>query len=446
MSRNSPDREHAVVIGASMAGLLTARVLSDHFAQVTLVERDELPKGPLPRKGVPQARHAHILLVRGRQILDQLFPGLTDELVGDGAVLFDSTSDAIQLAPTGYTPRVPAHFMTVSCSRDLLEWRVRKRLFENPQVKFVQETDVVGLMAEKNTVTGVRLQPRGTNQSIQDLRANVVADASGRGSHVTEWLSELGYPKPPVSTINPHLGYATRVFAQPADNARDWKVLLTQSRPPTLMRAGALLPIEGKRWIVTLAGYGRDFPPTEEAGYLEFARSLAGPEIYDAIRDAPPLSAIAGYQRTENQMRHFEQVKRRLENLFVVGDAASAFNPLYGQGMTNAALGALTLDHVLTAGMKDAAQRFQMELAKQNMTPWLLATTEDFRFPTTEGERPGLSMRLSHWYVNRVLETLVDEPKVFHTFSAVGHLLEPPSALFQPFVMAKVIRHSMLHG
>lgn len=445
MSNTYSGKNNAVVIGASMAGLLAARVLTDHFAQVTIVERDELPDGPLPRKGVPQARHAHILLVRGRQILEQLFPGLVDQLVGDGAVLFDSTSDIVQLAPTGYVPRVAASYMTVSCSRDLLEWRVRRRLSENPRVTFVQETDVVGLLAENNAVSGVRLRPRGADHTLQNLSAECVVDASGRGSHASEWLTELGYPAPPITIINPHLGYATGIFAQPPDAARDWKALLVQARAPTLKRAGALLPIEGNRWIVTLAGYGRDFPATTEKEFLEYSKSLAGPIIYDALQNAPPLTPIVGYQRTENQMRHFERLDRWLENFFVIGDAVSAFNPVYGQGMTNAARSALTLDSVLRAGGSDTTRRFQTELAKQNATPWLLATAEDFRFPTTEGIRPGVSARVGQWYVNRVLETLIVEPSVFHTFSAVAHLVEPPTALFHPKVVAKVIRRSVLH-
>ncbi len=435
--------EHAIVIGASMAGLLAARVLTDHFARVTIVERDQLADAPTPRKGVPQARHAHILLVRGRQILDQLFPGLVEDLIKDGAVLFDSTYDAKQLSPTGWTPRVPASLFTISCSRDLLEWRVRQRLFQNPRVTFVPETDAVGLLVNGSGVNGARVRARGATRNVQELRAEIVVDASGRSSHTAEWLTELGYPTPSVTTINPHLGYASRIFARPLRATTDWKVVLIQSRAPTLKRAGAVLPIEGDRWIVTLAGYGRDFPPTDEAGFLEFAKSLAAPDIYDAIRDAPPLSSIAGYQRTENQMRHYERVERWLENFFVLGDSVSAFNPIYGQGMTNAAQSALTLDAVLRGGISGTARRFQKALAKQNATAWLLATSEDFRFPTTEGVRPGLSLRFSQWYVNQVIETLVDEPRVFHIFSEVGHLLKPPTALFHPYVIAKVIRHKV---
>jgi hypothetical protein len=197
---------------------------------------------------------------------------------------------------------------------------------------------------------------------------------------------------------------------------------------------------------VTLAGYGRDYPPTDDPGYLEFAKSLIHPAIYDAIRAAEPLTPISGYQRTENQMRHYEQLDHTLDNFFLLGDSVSAFNPVYGQGMSNAAMSAETLDAVLREGMPDAARRFQKALAKQNETPWLLATTEDFRYPTTEGAKPGLGTRFSQWYVTRVTETLSAEPQVFVTFCEVLHLVKPPSALSRPNVLFPVLRHAILRN
>lgn len=235
---------------------------------------------------------------------------------------------------------------------------------------------------------------------------------------------------------------ATRIFAQPTNLRSGWKAVLIQARAPTLMRAGAILPIEGQRWIVTLAGYARDYPPNDEAGFMEFAGSLADPLIYNSLREATPLTPISGYQRTENHMRHYERLSRFPENFFVTGDAVSAFNPVYGQGMTNAALAALTLDKTLRGGLQGASRKFQAELAKQNETPWLMATTEDYRFPTTEGARPGLATRAAQWYISRVVETAVDKRAVYIAFNEVTHLLRPPpSALFQPGVLWEVLRH-----
>lgn len=438
-----PDAQHAIVIGASIAGLLAARVLTDHFERVTLIERDQLPAAPAARSGVPQARHAHILLVRGRRILDQLFPDLINELVAHGAVLFDTTADLKLLTPTGWTPRVPTGYLTVSCTRDLLEWHVRQRLHQHPRISFLQQTDATSLLADPvgTTITGVRVRSRAANHAVQELLAEVVVDASGRGSHAPQWLGELGYPAPPETIVNPFLGYASRIFAEPTDLKVDWKAVLIQARAPTLMRAGAILPIEGRRWIVTLAGYGRDYPPNDEAGYMEFAKSLADPFIYDSLRDAKPLTPINGYQRTENHMRHYERLARFPENFFVTGDAVSAFNPVYGQGMTNAARGALTLDKALRAGRRGASRAFQVEIAKQNETPWLMAITEDYRFPTTEGAKPGITTRAVQWYISRVIETAVDKPAVFDAFNAVTHLMMPPSVLFSPHMLLQVLRH-----
>lgn len=438
--------EHAIVIGASMAGLLAARVLSDHFDRVTLIERDLLPDTPTARNGVPQARHTHILLVRGRRVMDQLLPGLIEDLVADGAVLFDSTFDAIQLVASGWLPRVHSSLLTVSASRDLIEWRVRQRVLSSARINCIQETDVIGLTSEGSQVNGVRIRRRGQTRPEERMPATIVADASGRGSHMPEWLTALEYPEPAVTRVNPFLGYASRIFAQPPDVSVDWKVILIAARPPELKRAGALVPLEGKRWFVTLAGYGRDFPPTHEADFMEFAKSLASPMLYDAIRNAEPLTPIHGYQRTENQMRHYERMDRLPENLVCLGDSVSAFNPVYGQGMTNAAVSAVTLDGVLRQGLPGASRRFQDGLAKQNETPWLLATGEDYRFPTTEGPKPGLATRFGQWYVNRVIATAVNKPEVFLAFNRVVQLVEPPSSLFSPSVMTQVLRQTILRG
>lgn len=441
----TPDPRHAVVIGASMMGLLAARVLCDHFERVTLIERDHLPDMPTPRNGVPQARHIHVLLVRGRQILDQLFPGLAQVIIDNGAVTLDTAADFARLAPGGWAPRFTSSLLTISVSRDRLEWHVRQRLLSHPRVSVLQQHDAVGFVTAGGgqRILGVRGRASGEQHSTQDVLAGVVVDASGRSSHAAEWLTQLGYPSVETTTVNAFLGYASRIFAIPANARYDWKGLLMQARAPKHFRAGALLPIEGNRWIVTVAGYGRDYPSTHEEGFMEFARSLPGPEIYKAIREAELLSPISGYQRTENQLRYYERLARFPENLFILGDAACAFNPVYGQGMTSAALSAMTLDQELRAGQAGAGARFQKHLAAQNQSLWLIATTVDYQFPTTEGPKPDLTARLSQWYMNRSVDAVVGNPRVFQEFLAVTHLVTPPTALFRPSIVAPVMRQTL---
>ncbi len=218
------------------------------------------------------------------------------------------------------------------------------------------------------------------------------------------------------------------------------------SKPPDNGRGGVLYPVEGNRWVVTLGGVGRDYPPTDEAGFLDFARSLRSPILYEAIEDAQPLSPIYSYRRTENRLLHYENLSRLPEGFVAVGDAVCAFNPVYGQGMTIAAKGALTLDECLRqqlGGSKSSltglTQRFQKRLAQLNATPWLMATGEDFRFATTEGGQRDWMSRLMQRYMDMVILVSLDHPQVYRTFAEVVHMVKPPTTLFGPGILAQVL-------
>jgi hypothetical protein len=281
--------------------------------------------------------------------------------------------------------------------------------------------------------------------------ASLTVDASGRGTRAPQWLAALGYPAPAETLVNSFLGYASRYNRRPATLAADWKGILIGARPPANPRGGALVPLEGDRWLVTLAGGGRDYPPTDEAGFLAFAQSLASPLIYDAIRAAEPLSNIHGYQRTENRWRHYERLPRWPAGLVVVGDAVCAFNPVYGQGMSAAAVGALALDQALreraaAGGRCGWERRFQAELAKRSADPWLMATGEDFRYPTTEGGRRTPLTRATHWYMNRVIAAATSSADVLTAFASAAHLLAPPASLFHPRIMARALRPGVMRA
>ena len=448
-NRSSKARGHAVVVGGSMAGLFAARVLADRFERVTMVERDRFPEGPEFRKGVPQSRHLHAFMPRGRQIAERLFPGIGKELISSGAQPVDMGGDGKWLTPAGLAPRFRAGISVITSTRNLLEWAVRRRVASLPNVCFLERTDVTHLLPARDGTTkvagvGVRSREGRNGAGTEEpLYADLVVDASGRNSNAPRWLKALGYPTPEETFINAHPGYATRLFERPEDPGRDWKMLFVQAAPPEHNRGGIMFPVEGGRWICSLIGMGGDYAPTDEEGFLEFARSLRSLMLYEAIKDAEPASPIHGYREVENRRRHYDKLARQPANFLVTGDAACVFNPVYGQGMTTAAFGAETLEACLQechdgefAGL---SRRFQKKLAKVTAGSWLLATGEDFRVRGTEGGEADFSTRLTHRYMDRVLELSLRDLAVRRTFLEVFGMLKAPTALFGPAIASKVL-------
>ena len=447
-SRQS-SRTHAAVISGSMAGMLAARALSDHFERVTVIERDRLPEKPGPRKGALQARHLHALLNRGLRILNSFFPKLQNELLARGALVIDMANDMTWLTPAGWGINFESDITIMGCTRDLLEWCVRQQLSAMPQVQFIDGCDVRGLIASADTVRGVRIERRvHSGADEQTIEADLVVDASGRGSHAPQWLRGLGFEAPQDVVINASLGYTSRVFHRPGKLPTGHYGAYVQPAPPDDNRGGVLFPVEGDRWILTLAGYGGDYPAADEGGFMEFVRSLRASTIYDAVKDAEPISEIYSYRATENRLRRYEKLSRMPDGFVVVGDAVCAFNPVYAQGMTAAALSARTLSECLAEQRKRWSDRwlsgfslrFQKKLAKVNSAPWLLATSEDFRVRCVTGGTPHRTTRFMQRYVDHVVALSTENADVRNRLLRVFNLLKDPQTLFHPRIVVRVFR------
>jgi 2-polyprenyl-6-methoxyphenol hydroxylase-like FAD-dependent oxidoreductase len=447
----APGFAHAIVVGGSIAGLVAAQVLTSHFDRVTILDRDTFPVGVGSRKGVPQACHVHVLLARGREALEELFPGLQDELGRAGAPWINVGTELAWYLPAGWKQIYPSPIAGRAASRDLFESTLRARVKANPNVCLIEAVEVTGFLHEggpgKGRVTGVSYRHRNGGESAKRISAGLVVDTTGRHSKAPHWLESFGYPVPDQTVVNAFLGYASRFYELPQGFKATWKMLVIHPAAPTILRGGALLSVEGDRCIVTLGGMGKQYPPTDEEGFLDYARSLRSPLLYEAIAHARPLGDIAGYRRTENHMRHYERLRRRPENFVVLGDAVCAFNPVYGQGMTTGTLGAVALGRLLARYARDCrgdltglAGHFQRRLARINETPWLLATSEDFRCPITEGARPGLATRLAQGYFTRVLARATTDKHVCQAMLEVTHLLKHPMTLFQPGIMWRTMR------
>ena len=436
---------HAVVIGGSMAGILTAQALSERFDRVTVIERDRLPEGPEARKGVPQARHLHAFWAGGLKVVEGMLPGVRDELVAAGGVPLGFPTDMAWLTIANrWTQRFPSTQYLVSATRTLLEWTVRNRVQQTANIVFLEEHEVTSLeQAPSGAITGLTLRDRCAGSTFK-LSSDLLVDASGRGSKLPEWLEALGLPTPEESVIDSHLGYATRVYDVPEGLDVDWKGVYVQNSAPQEPRGGIMFPVEGNRWVLTLVGAERDYPPTDEDGFLAFAESLRHPILADAIRAAVPASPIWGYRRTANRWRHYEKLQMPT-GLLAIGDSLCAFNPVYGQGMTVAAKEVDVLRGLLqgcrsSEDLPRTLRGAQRAIAARVKGPWMLATGSDLRYPSTVGATQTPVDRLVNKYLDRVLGAVADDPVVNAAFLRVLNLIDEPTALFSPRVAVRALR------
>ncbi len=431
-----------------MAGLVAARMLSEHFDEVIVVERDLLLDAHRePRKGVPQGRHTHVLLARGEQLLSALFPGLVPALLEDGALSVDLGQDLAWFHFGGWKARTESGVHVLSVSRPLLESHVRRRVFALPGVRRLDGCEVLGLRTspDRQRLTGITFRRREADQPEQ-LDAELVVEACGRGSRLPAWLEELGYPRPEETSVKVLVGNATRQYRRPEPSPYPWKGLYILGTPPESRRLGTLLPVEGGRWIASFAGMLGDYPPSDPEGFLAFAKSLPDDSIYRVLRDAEPLTDIETYKFPAHLRRHYERMDRLPEGLVVVGDAFVSFNPLFGQGMTTACLGVMALDRCLSeqrrhrgGDLTGLARRYHAAAAKATLPAWLMSTGEDFRAPEVEGQRPFLYPAL-RWYTGQVHRAARADREVYVGFIRTMQMLAGPEALFNPRMVLRVLR------
>jgi 2-polyprenyl-6-methoxyphenol hydroxylase-like FAD-dependent oxidoreductase len=385
----------AVVVGGSITGLLVARVLSDYFDQVTIVERDELGDARSFRPGVPQARHAHTLLPPGQAILEQLFPGLIDELLAAGAVAIDPARDIAIYQDGGWRQGPPREQRrSISASRPLLEAALSRRVAARDNIDILHGIEISGLVTDGSgrRVSGIRLAGEHGTAGTSVLPGMIVVDASGRQSQAPRWLRNLGYPVPEEWRVDSFTGYATRLYRQPSPLPTGWKSLYVRPTPADGPRGGVILPLEGGRWYVSLIGMAGEYPPTNEQGFMDFARHLPVPDFYTAIRSAQPLTRPVGFRQTENRIRRYDRLPGYLEGFLVAGDAAIALNPVSALGMTASALGSRALAECLherqaqlaLGDVAGLAAAFQERLSSALAGVWHKTTEKEWRWPLTE--------------------------------------------------------------
>lgn len=418
--------QRAIVIGASIAGLLAARAVSPFFASVLVVDRDALPAAPAWRKGASQSHHGHVLLSAGEAVLERFFPGLFVELARAGASTLDVSATSNWFSLGSWKRRFPAGMHVRVQSRELLEHAVRERVRALPNVTFVD-----------GVVRGLRL--RGGAPVVLTgggpKAADFVVDASGRGSRLPDWLAENGYPRPRVDHVGIRVAYAS---ARYASAPRDWDALIIHPEPPAGRRGGFIFPMEDGTVLATMIGWCDDAAPTADAAFLDFARSLPQPEIYDYLVRAERRGPCRSYRHQESRWLRFDALAEFPPGLASVGDALCCFDPVYGQGMSAAALTAeLLARHAARAASPQAlADTFRKAAPRVLEAPWNLAAFEDYRYPIAGSD--ALSTRALNWYTAHVQWLTGTDEAVYRRFIRVVNLLDPPTSLFHPSVLGKV--------
>ncbi len=436
--------EHAVVLGASMSGLLAARVLADFYRTVTVVERDVLPTESAQRRGVPQGRHVHALWPRGSAILEELFPGFLTKLVSDGSIVWnDGDFSKVCLSFGGHefvrsgTMRdlQPGEWVYYS-SRPFLEDHVRQRVRAIPNVTLMEGHDVVELTsnADRTRVTGALVSSHDGGEE-RSLSADLVVDATGRGSRTPAFLEHLGYDRPSEQEVVMRLAYASQLLRIPP-GMHDQLLVLVGPVPgrPTGM---GLFTYENSTWLLTVIGLAGVEPPVDREGMLKFIEDCTPPRVLSALRHAEPLGEVTRYRTPSSRWRRYDKMRRFPAGLLVFGDAICSFNPVYGQGMTVAALQAMVLNRCLSGSAEGLAARYFRAAAKPIGVAWQLAVGGDLSLPEIEGPRP-LATRLVNRYVERVQTAAETDTVVAGNFLRVAGFAKPPASLMYPSMALRV--------
>jgi len=428
-----------------MGGLAAARVLADHFERVLVLERDTLPERTTDRKGVPQGRHVHALLAGGQRALGDLFPGFERDLREAGAVPIRAGLDVRTERP-GHDPfpQRDLGWDSYAMSRAQIEFLARRRVQAMANVEIRPRSRVEHFVPGPDgaAVSGVRCTFAGGTS--ETLAADLVIDASGQGTLTLDLLRSTGSELPAESIIGVDVGYASAIFAIPADAPRDWKGVFTFPRSPHGSRGSLLLPLEGNRWIVTVAGRHAERPPGDAEGFMDFARQLRTPTIHNAIAGAERLSEIARARFPASVYRHYERFEGFPAGLITLGDAMCRFNPVYGQGMSVAVQEAQALGQLLAARvaepdpLKGLDRPFFAEAAKLIETPWFSAAIPDFVNPDTRGERPANLEEMLRFGM-ALTRLAARDPDVHRLTAEVQHLLKPRSVYQDPELRQRVL-------
>ncbi|OKI01319.1 hydroxylase [Streptomyces sp. CB02923] len=453
--------------------MLAVTALLGYVDAVTVVERDRYPAGHTFRKGVPQARHLHVFLTGGQHALEELLPGTVQALTDAGAHTLHLPRDLVTRTAAGWQRRFDEGRHTcVSVTRPVIDGVVRDRALRaaagsTTRLEVLEATEAVGLTGDAGQVTGVRVRARGgrgdgnrdgnsgepADRGTSDpadrgtphpaeriIPATLVVDASGRSSRTPQWYARLGRAAPQEETVDSGIAYATRIF-RPTGPAGAPDIGVNVPGWPGSPRGAVYVPVEDGNWLLTAAGIRGHHPPTDDQGFADFTATIGDPYIHGLLPHVEPVSPVHGFRDTSNRRRHYERPGAVPEGFIVLGDANCTFNPIYGQGMSVAALGARALRRTLESGglRPGFAGEAQRAVAHAADAAWIAAVGADRPYASGPQARAGLRERLTTWYVQRLTARAAFDPVVGAVFRDVFCLTAPPSRLTSPRLALRVL-------
>jgi 2-polyprenyl-6-methoxyphenol hydroxylase-like FAD-dependent oxidoreductase len=441
MGRNNETATRAVVLGGSIAGLFAARVLADAYDEVQIVDRDKLVGTREPRRRCPQTYQANGLLARGVYIMEELFPGITQDLVDQGIPKGDLSGSCRWYAQGLRLKQRDGDLTTLGILRPELEWQIRERVQKIPNVSWIEETDILGLVAtaDNSRITGARVQARNSDTE-RVIEADLVVDATGRGSRTPVWLEQLGYDKPPEERKKIDLAYVTQHFTlRPGADPFQGDVAINQIAHPKLPRGNVFFKTDGGKLELTTYGILGDHPPTDQTELYQWIKSLGAKDVYQALQYADPVDEPVPFRFPTTLRRHYQKLSRFPEGLLVTGDAVTCFNPVYAGGMSVAALCAITMRDHLHTGASPVPQDYFRDLAVDAIDDqWEMTNTVDLSFPGVKGHRP-LKMKIAQIFLKKVQVAATRDGKVTAAYFNAAGMIERPSTLMRPRMLARIL-------
>ncbi|WJK42559.1 FAD-binding monooxygenase [Solwaraspora sp. WMMA2056] len=435
--------DRAIVLGGSVTGLFAVSPLAEAYREVIVVDRDELIGVREVRRGSPQARHINGLLARGARAMEDLFPEITAEMISAGCPQTDLAGTVRWYFNGKRLAQQRAGLSNVAARRPIMEVHLRERIQAMPNVRIMERHDINGLVftADNSRVTGVRVQPTGdVDAPEQVIEADLVVDATGRGSRSPLWLEATGYGRAPEEGTKMGLGYATRHYRLGATNrfGTDHSIVCVASAESP---RGAICT-RTDDGLVELTTYGilGDHPPLDDEGFNSFIKSLAATEIYDMIIDAEPVNDPVLFRFPTTLRRRFESLERFPAGLVVVGDAVCTPNPVFAQAQTLAALQALAMRDRLRAGGPIDSVEFMAEVGRIVDPAWQMTETINLSYPGVEGERPP-QVLIMLAYMKQLHDVATRDSSVTEAFLRTASLVDPPESLMHPELVWKVTQN-----